>query len=281
MNQYIGKYSSLITKYGRGLTEKNLKTIEKNYDDICDRNEFRVDMDDSELISRATVIWGDFFNIIYHTQLPDQRGFKYILELENGNILLYAWDGEKPLNDILAWKFGFRLSTYLLEPKQVNLIVDTINNSWTNTLGNIPYINKAPRLIEDNKVGINEFVYDINKPYEKFSLDSGDEQLYDKVFSFTERWINSVNERPDIRNLRWVHIYSTVKEDNKKIHICYEGYNSYPPEMVLTFDATALTAEEYTNLGREIYNRLGGDTRGEYLTYYERGFELLNNSKKI
>ena len=26
MNQYIGKYSSLITKYGRGLTEKNLMT---------------------------------------------------------------------------------------------------------------------------------------------------------------------------------------------------------------------------------------------------------------
>ena len=61
MNQYIGKYSSLITKYGGGLTEKNLKTIEKNYDDICDRNEFRVDMDDSELISRGNSNMGRFF----------------------------------------------------------------------------------------------------------------------------------------------------------------------------------------------------------------------------
>ena len=280
MNYEIGNYDVLINKYCKGLTQKDLERMNNDYHDIYEKNNFNADMSDEELVSRARVIWGDFFNIIFHTQLLEQIGFKFVLELKRGNILLYAWNGEKALDDFGAWKFGFILPTYLLEPRQVNLIVDAINESWTATLGKIPYINKVPRLIEDKKVGVNEFVYDINKPYERFELDSGDEQLYDKIFSFTEKWIDSVKKRSDIGNLSWVNIYSSVQDTGKIIKICYEGYNSYPPEMVLTFDASNLTTKEYIRLGREIYKRLGGNTRGEYLNYSERNFELLKDDVK-
>lgn len=280
MNYEIGNYDVLINKYCKGLTQNDLEKMNNDYHDIYEKNNFNADMSDEELVSRARVIWGDFFNIIFHTQLLEQIGFKFVLELKRGNILLYAWNGEKALDDFGAWKFGFILPTYLLEPRQVNLIVDAINENWTATLGKIPYRNNVPRLIEDKKVGVNEFVYDKNKPYERFELDSGDEQLYDKIFSFTEKWIDSVKERPDIGNLSWVHIYSSVQDTGKKIKICYEGYNSYPPEMVLTFDASNLTTEEYIRLGREIYKRLGENIRGEYLTFSEHDFELLKDDVK-
>ena len=282
----IGNFKYSVNDYGRMLSEDDENEIKRCLQSVHKEIDISSNMEDEELIHRTNGVFFNFLKIIIRAKLHELSTLKIVLDIFCGDVELYAWDESKPLHDSWGLKFGFRFPTFNFDARQVNLIVDTINNNLFQHMKPSLYINNAPKLLEDEekKVGMNEFVFDINKPYETFVLDSGDEKLYEKVVTFTSNWLDSVEKRPDFHNLRWKHIRSTVRKKDekisKKISISYEGYNSFPPDMLLTFDASALTAEEYTRLGRELFQSLGGYRMGEYLTHFETGFDLLTDDKQ-
>lgn len=212
------------------------------------------DVSEEELVSRTGNIAESFFNLINLTHLSQRDNCELNIKVNKRDILLYA-SNPSVIDYFNNAKYGIDIPTHFLDDEHIELMVDTIHERLKYLIKK-SYKNIALNQINVNKDKTNIFIYDINKPSEKFVLTSGDKQIYKKIISFVKGWIKSAAERPYAKDLKYLHMHLIDYGNKKEIRISYES-TDFNSAMILSLDASALTKEEYKKLVIELYNKVG------------------------